>query len=55
MEWKTFQPTDKEEGGAQADNQTLCYDVLVAQENIMSLQKRLLELESEQGRMPHVD
>ena len=48
---ETWQPKDKEEGGAQVNNETLLHDLLVAQENIKSLQERLLELESEQGRM----
>ena len=30
-------------------------DLLVAQQNIKRLEERLLKLESEQGRMPHVD
>ena len=47
----TFQPTDEEKRGAQANNQTLFHDLLVAQQNIRSLQERLLELQSEQGIM----
>ena len=46
----TFQQTDKEEGNAQANSETL-HDLLVSQQNIKSLQERLLELESEEGRM----
>ena len=46
-----LQSKNKEEGGAQGNNETLLHDLLVAQQNIKSLQERLLELESEQGRM----
>ena len=46
----TFQSTDKEEGDAQANSETL-HELLVSQQNIKSLQERLLELESEQGRI----
>ena len=48
---ETLQPKNKEEDGAQGNNGTLLHDLLVAQQNIMSLQERLLELESEQGMM----
>ena len=47
----TFQPKDKEEEGAQANNETLLHDLLIAQRNIKSLQERLLELECQQGMM----
>ena len=48
---ETFQPTKNEERGAQANSQTLLHDLLVAQQNIKSLQERLLELDSQQGRI----
>ena len=49
----TFQQTDKEEGDAQANSKTLLHDFLVAQQNIKSLQERLLEVESQQGMIVH--
>ena len=56
---ETLQPKDKEEGGAQANNETLLEDFLVAQQKIKCLQERLLELESQQGKMDklmlHID
>ena len=46
------QPKNKEEGGANnANNETLLRDLLVAEQNMKSLQERLLELECQQGRM----
>ena len=45
---ETLQSKNKE-GVAQVNNDTLLHDLLVAQQNIKSLQERLLELETEQG------
>ena len=47
----TFQPTDKEKQGALANKQTLLHDLLVAKQNNKSLQERLLDIESQQGKM----
>ena len=46
----SFHPTDKEKGGAQANSKNI-RDLLIAQQNMKSLQERLLELESQQGRI----
>ena len=50
---EVFQPKDNEEG-AQTNSETHLRDVLVYQQSINSLQERLLELESEQGRMNYM-